>query len=590
MTLPVTIYARFSNQEQAQGSSKTRQLKLCREFIADKDGWEFSDDRVLIDEGLSAFSGANRAPGGLLYQFEQQAAAGMYRGGHVLVVEHIDRISRQGHDEVLPFVKKMTEAGVTVAVASGRRIYHAYERVTLGAVIEAVVAAELAREESENKSRRLKAAQNKRVAEAQEFAAEGQHLSRTATVPAWIDIKRISKRSERPLYRMTLNEERAQILREIFQLTIDGYGTPAIAKKLNERGEPVWNHLGQQSNNGWTVGYLTKLVLNRAVMGEWHPMNRPRGAKESSKGIAVLNHYPQAIDAAMFVKAQAARQGRKNTSGAWQITHNNLFSGIAKCGHCGGRMKQEVTVRKGQKRKHANGYYPAGKTFSYLKCHNALNKVWDEDNQSLRCENRNWVRYEALEHAVLSVALKFVVVHHDVAADGRQESLRIDIAERQRFIEEKQRQVDNLVGSFSKSGSPATERLMLQLEAELRDDQAAVRELERGLAGHGDATSLEEYEGRLSALLEAIESDDEEERAASRVRVKQSLGRVITRMNSYDDRLTLVEFGNALRVIFDNQGEEVFNAYINQTIHGPNGEIDWHPDFPDAEYEYAEVP
>ncbi|MEG8223877.1 hypothetical protein OSJ57_25245, partial [Sphingomonas sp. HH69] len=38
-----------------------------------------------------------------------------------------------------------------------------------------------------------------------------------------------------------------------------------------------------------------------------------------------------------------------------------------------------------------------------------------------------------------------------------------------------------------------------------------------------------------------------------------------------------------------NDGNEVFNAYINETIHGPNGEIDWHPDFPDAEYEYAVV-
>ncbi|WP_088184077.1 recombinase family protein [Sphingobium sp. Z007] len=588
MTLPATIYARFSNQEQSLGSSKSRQLKLCREMISDQK-WELSADRILIDEGLSAFSGANRAPGGLLYEFEKQTAAGLFKNGHVLVVEHIDRISRQGHDEVLPFVKKMTDAGVTVAVASGKRIYKAYERVTLGAVIEAVVAAELAREESDNKSKRLKAAQNERIIAAQKSAAEGQHISKTRTVPAWINVERISRLSEPPLYRMTLNEDRVAVLREIFQLTIDGYGTPAIAKKLNERGEPVWNHLERKSNNGWTVGYLTKIVLNRAVMGEYHPMNRPRSGKETSKNIAVLNHFPQAIDPVMFAKAHAGRQARKGTSGAWQITHNNVFSGIAKCGHCGGRMKQEVTVRKGTLRSHKSGRYPARQTFSYLKCHNALNKVWDESAGKLRCANRNWIRYEAVEKSVLDVAMKFVVARQDVASDSRSDALRIEIADRQRFIGDKQKQVENLVDSYSRTGSPAIERMLLQLESELIGDQAAVRELEMGLAGQSEDVSLEELEARLEGLLASIDSENEEERSAARVRVKQNLRRIITRMDCFDDKLTVVELDRAVRVIFDNDGNEVFNAYINETIHGPNGEIDWHPDFPDAEYEYAEV-
>lgn len=588
MTLQATIYARFSNQEQSQGSSKARQLKLCREFISEK-RWESSDDRILVDEGLSAFSGANRAPGGLMFDFERRAEAGEFKGGHVLVVEHIDRISRQGHDEILPFLKKMTEAGVTVAVASANRVHHAYERVTLGAAIELVVAAELAREESENKSKRLKGAQNARVKKAQESAAEGLHLSGTKTVPAWIDVEKVNKRSEALRYVMTLNPYRASILREIFQLTIDGYGTPSIAKKLNERGEPVWNHLERKSNNGWTVGYLTKLVLNRAVMGEYHPMHRPRGKKETSKGIAVLNHFPQAIDPVTFAKAQAARQSRKGSSGAWQITHNNVFSGIAKCGHCGGRMKQEVTVRKGHVRQYKGGRYPARQTFSYLKCHNALNRVWDEEADKLRCTNRTAVRYEAIERAILEVAMKFIVVRQDVATDSRNDALKIEIADRQRFIDEKQKQVENLFRSFSQSNSPTTERLALALEAELITDQAAIRELEKGLSDQSDDVSIEEYEARLKALLETIDSDDDEERSASRVRVKQNLGRLITRMACYNDKLTLVEYAGQLRTIFDAEGKEVFQASLNDAPVGPNGEIDWHPDFPDREYEYAVV-
>lgn len=583
MTIPATIYARFSNQEQSQGNSKDRQLTLCREMIA-RHKWQGAPDRELIDEGLSAFSGANRAAGGHLHSFEQAAEQGLYRNGHVLVVENLDRISRQGYDAILPFLQKLTSAGVTVATVDGERIYPANERVQMVSVIEAVLKSELSREESEKKSRRLKAAQNKRIENAQTNA--GKFLSQTKTVPAWIETKRISPLNDRPLYQMSLNERRVEVLREIFQLTIDGFGTPAIAKLLNGRGEPVWNHLNRRSKNGWSVGYLTKIVLNRAVLGEYTPLNRPRGGASSSKGVTVLNHYPQAIDAVTFAKAAAARDSRKGSSGAWQISHGNLFSGIAKCASCRGRMKQEVTVRKGTLRRNAYGSSPAGQDFSYLKCHNALNKVWDEEANRLVCENRNWIRYEKLERGVLEVALKFIVTRQDVASDGRQDALRVDIAEKQRFLADKQRQVDVLVDSFSRTGSQSIERRMLQLEAELADDQTAIRQMEKGLADVPDASSIEDYEQRLAELLDVINSDDETERSTARIRVKQSLRGLITGMMCFDSKLTTVVFGRGLTVVFDKDGNELANRLNENVISlGPNGEIDWHPDFPDADYE-----
>ena len=157
MTLPATIYARFSNAEQAEGNSKTRQLSLCRDMIARHEWWG-STDRELIDEGISAYSGANRAPGSLLFQFEQEAEAGRYRNGHVLVVENLDRISRQGYDAVLPFLQKLTNQGVTIATVDGNLVYPAYERVTMAAIIVAVVHPVMPRYEQEQKDGRRNAA------------------------------------------------------------------------------------------------------------------------------------------------------------------------------------------------------------------------------------------------------------------------------------------------------------------------------------------------------------------------------------------------------------------------------------------------
>lgn len=588
MTLPATIYARFSNQEQAQGNSKTRQLTLCRDMVA-RHGWEGSTDRELIDEGLSAYSGANRASGALLYNFEQQADAGRYRNGHVLVVENLDRISRQGYDAILPFLQKLTASGVTVATVDGDRVYPAYERVTMASVIEAVVKSELSREESEKKSRRLKAAQNKRVSEAQ--ANAGLHISNTATVPAWIDTKRMSKASERPAYAMSLNERRVALLREIFQLTIDGYGTPAIAKMLNGRGEPVWSHLNQRSNNGWTVGYLTKIVANRAVMGEYHPMNRPRGGPATSKEITVLNHFPQAIDPVVFAKAQAARQGRKGTSGAWQITHNNLFSGIAKCRSCGGRMKQEVVVRKGGNRrngKNPDAVYQSKQDISYLKCHNALNRVWDEANDRPRCENRNWVRYEKLEKAVVEFAAGWLALNRQSAPTAAIAEMEVQIAEARRFLEDKQKQADNAAVSFTRTSSVTMERLMLQLEVEVADQQKEIDALEKRLMAARTADPSPDLLDEIENQKRALDSQDDEERNRARVAMKQTLRGIITSMECCTSRDTMIVLGDrAMGLVFGNEGELVQSVVLQDTIYGPHGEVDWHPDFPDADYTIA---
>lgn len=586
MTLPATIYARFSNQEQAQGDSKSRQLKLCRDMIAQQ-GWQGSRDRELVDEGLSAYSGANRAPGGLLYAFEQEAEGGRYRNGHVLIVENLDRISRQGYDAILPFLQKLTGQGVTVATVDGNRVYPAFERVTMASVIEAVVKSELSREESEKKSKRLRAAQNKRVEEAK--ANAGQHISHTATVPAWLTTERISKPAERPVYKMGLNEERVALLREIFQLTIDGYGTPSIAKMLNARGEPVWSHLGQRSNNGWTVGYLTKIVLNRAVLGEYHPMNSPRSGEQTSKGIVVLNHFPQAIDPVMYARASAARNSRQRTSGSWQITHNNLFSGIAKCGICGGRMKQEVVVRKGGNRrnsKNPEAVYQSKQDISYLKCHNALNRVFDEERGRLRCENTNWVRYEKLERAVVTFASGWLARNRQGAPSAEIAEVEVQVAEARRFMEGKQQEADNAAISFVQTRSPTMERLMLRLEAEVAELGKDMKALESKLDAMRSSAPSPDFLAQIEKQEAAVFSEDDEKRAAARVAMKQTLGTLIKSMECDTDRNTHVVIGdNAIRLSFDAEGELIGTEHGQGTMFlGPNGEIDWHPDYPDAEY------
>src|SRR5437016_5855253 len=89
-------YMRFSDKKQAKGDSLRRQLEwgpaLCRD-----QGWNLDERFELADEGVSAFRGAN-ATTGALSRFLQAIRKGKVKEGDVLLVESLDRISRQDID------------------------------------------------------------------------------------------------------------------------------------------------------------------------------------------------------------------------------------------------------------------------------------------------------------------------------------------------------------------------------------------------------------------------------------------------------------------------------------------------------------
>ncbi len=226
MTLLATCYARFSSAEQSAGMSLERQFNITKKVCQDNE-WDFDPARNIADEGRSAFSGSNRAEGGGLFDFERRAKAGHFANGHVLVVEHLDRISREGYDAVLSFINGLTAAGVTVATA--KDTYQPYQRLTLTDVMKVLIQAEVAFEESEKKQTRQLALWEKKLAEAR----AGNPRAITKLIPSWLVVDPQDRT-------MSLHPHRAAVVREIFEWCADGFGAPAIVKKLNERAEPTW--------------------------------------------------------------------------------------------------------------------------------------------------------------------------------------------------------------------------------------------------------------------------------------------------------------------------------------------------------------
>jgi DNA invertase Pin-like site-specific DNA recombinase len=312
-------YIRFSTPEQAEGDSLRRQTELSEEY-AKKHKLVFDRSLNLKDEGLSAFSGANRTKGALAV-FLKAVETGIVKPGSYLLVESLDRLSRDTLSAQMTLFMELINAGITVVTLADEQIY---SKATIDADISklmlSLVIMMRSHEESLMKSRRLVAAWTKKRRD-----IHSEKL--TSVCPHWLKLN-----ADRKSFHVV--EERAKVLRRIFQMAIDGVGQASIARKLNEEKVPTWGR-----NDGWHLAYIHSLLRNRAVLGEFQPRRRIlRGKRQYIEADdAIKDYYPRIIDEMTWQKVQA----RKQTSAPGRVgqSRGNLFSRIAFDGYSGSPMR-----------------------------------------------------------------------------------------------------------------------------------------------------------------------------------------------------------------------------------------------------------
>jgi DNA invertase Pin-like site-specific DNA recombinase len=107
-------YSRYSSAAQAEGDSLRRQLAGCFEW-AEKHGLEL--DTSLRDHGVSGFTGLNRIRGAL-GSFLHRVELGQIEDGSYLLVDSMDRLSREKEGEVLHLLTGLTRKGIKVVNVS----------------------------------------------------------------------------------------------------------------------------------------------------------------------------------------------------------------------------------------------------------------------------------------------------------------------------------------------------------------------------------------------------------------------------------------------------------------------------------------
>ncbi len=147
--------------------------------------------------------------------------------------------------------------------------------------------------------------------------------------PSWLEISK-----DRTSF--VFVPERAEIVRKIFELSIGGLGSYAIADLLTRHKLPPFG-----SSQKWDNTTIDGMLRNRATLGEYQPKSWAGGSKKGVPvGAPISNYYPAVIDEATFQAAQAARQ-RHLATGRGRKGNNiaNIFTGLTTCAYCGGPVK-----------------------------------------------------------------------------------------------------------------------------------------------------------------------------------------------------------------------------------------------------------
>lgn len=319
--MPVAYsYIRFSTTEQKKGDSLRRQSELSEQY-AEEHGLTLDSSLHLQDLGLSAFDRSN-IERGALGGFLEAVKRGRIVPGSYLLVESLDRLSRDKVLAALELFISILRQGITIVTLADRMVYNT-ESVgnNFGNLIISITIMARAHEESAMKSRRILAAWEGKRARISEKKL-------TAQCPRWLRLN--DDRTE-----FEFVPERAAVVIEILAWHKAGMGQALIAKRLNERNEqPFSNH-----GNGWHSSYIQKIINSPALYGEFQPHLWNKGAL-APHGDPVADYYPALISKEEFNLLKYLRSER-NWPGARARKGTdvpNLLSGVAKCGYCGSTM------------------------------------------------------------------------------------------------------------------------------------------------------------------------------------------------------------------------------------------------------------
>lgn len=345
-------YIRYSRAIQQTGDSENRQFTAL-EVFENTIGLPIAE--IIYDRGKSAFRGDN-ARSGRLKELLDRIEYGAIGRGDYLVVESIDRITRQRLVDGVELLQGILKKGVNIYTTTDQKTYsyndpsRDFENLLMISVI-----AKRANEESELKSKRLNASWRTR----REKAKAGEIIIKKGnSIPFGLRVINGE---------FVIHDEEQKEVQRLFELLLI-YGLNTVIKKINENSIKIWNN-----------GTVNKIIKSRSVVGclSTHRVDYISGKPRKIHTGYIDNYYPKIISSALFHQALAKMKERKSKSynGVRSSQDFNIFQHQIYCAKCQGKLYYD----------HRGSRYK-DKIYPHYKCNSTINNSTSCDAENIRFE------------------------------------------------------------------------------------------------------------------------------------------------------------------------------------------------------------
>ncbi|MBI1917685.1 MAG: recombinase family protein [Planctomycetes bacterium] len=349
-------YIRFSSKKQADGDSLRRQTEAAAAWC-ERNKVRLDTSTTLHDLGKSAYLGEHRKNPDryALAAFLKLVERGKVPRGSYLLVENLDRLTREHVRPAVTLFLSILDQGVSIVTTSPERVFR-HDSDDMTDVIIAVVELSRGHGESARKSGLLGSVWAEKKACAQRGEAQpARHNSTVAgsrllthCLPTWVE-----EVGGKPV----LIPSRAAVVKQIFALARGGYGYHRIVAKLTEDGVPPFG-----TAKHWSRSTVVNIVRDRRAVGEYQPCKRVGKNKRIKDGPPIPGYYPAVVSEDDWNAAQGARGRKRGRVGK----HIHLFDrGMIRDARDGGTYLPATKTDNG---KHTRALIPTASLEGRGKC------------------------------------------------------------------------------------------------------------------------------------------------------------------------------------------------------------------------------
>lgn len=400
------IYARFSSDNQRDESIDAQVRAI--EAYAERNGYEIVKEYK--DKAKSATT--DRRPG--FQKMIKESALGLFE---VVIVHKLDRFSRDRYDSAT-YKRKLKANGVRLLSVT-ENLDGSPESIMLESLLEG-----MAEYYSKNLAREV-------MKGMLESAHKCKHTG--GIPPLGYDVDKEKK--------YVINEKEAIIIREIFEMFINGHTYIDMVNHLNQQGYRTKRGGEFRKSSLHDIirneKYAGVYVFNRSASKDAFGKRNNHKSKSEEEIIKIEGGVPAIVSEETFSKAMEMMEIRKRSPGARKAKESYLLQGITVCGECGSRF--EGNRRKSMK-KSLFVSYRCGSRHANICC----------DNKEVKKETIEEFVLEELERKILNdKAIEKLTKKINEYLEEKTSTDRIELRKMEQELKEVEKKIGNIVKAIS---------------------------------------------------------------------------------------------------------------------------------------------